>query len=667
MPITEFHSNIGGLNITDSPLSLKDSQATGQSYNYDYSKTGAISKILAPLVVNSLADSQLKSLGLAIHHSVSTDARTVVRCAGTSIQTVNVDAGSFTTLTDDTVSASTTFLDSSSTQPVIAKPFNTSAGTQLWLAGGGMSNINAYTGTNITANGTSAPTGTLSATLGSSGTGGTWSSTGTRFYAIAFRKRGTQALSNAALDVSVNVDDTTKKVVVSTASVTIDTTKYDKVYIYRSAVSGVTAFTTGDLIAQLDSTTTTFDDTGSYITTASVVPRAGNTTDNSVLATGTYKYLQTFKRRLITSKESTIYLSDLNKPESWPIANTVTIPTGGPITGLAVIGYNSPFTTGADEYLVIFKETETWVLTGNDLDDWELKYVDQVGCIGQSYVVNLNGFIAWMDYRGIYLWDGHGKPVYCSRPIEALFASDGDLDKTKLGYGFGVYYQKSNQLIWRVSHRTKGEQKLSIKLDTRLTLPQADQGFDKRILDGVFILDTDSTSTYSGLSYRPTNYDEQLLVGDDTGYVYKMFQSASTATTFGYETKPLDMNQTPVIKRFNRVLVWVERLTDHDLTLNYWADYRNRSEDKSSVKSNMKPSQAQSPALWDVATWDQSYWDDYQPDISVLEFHIHNQEGNGEGQTIKLQFEQTEANAPVRIHGFAVDWEPITTANKGAA
>jgi hypothetical protein len=667
MPITEFHSNIGGLNITDSPLSLKDSQATGQSYNYDYSKTGAISKILAPLALNSIANAQLKSLGLHLHHSVSTDARTVVRCAGTKLQTVNVDAGSFTDLTDDTVSAGTTFLDSSSTQQVVAKPFNTSAGTQLWLAGGGMSNINAYTGTNITANGTPAPTGTLSATLGSSGTGGTWSGTGTRFYAIAFRKRGTQALSNAALDVSVTVDDVTKKVTVSTASVTIDTTKYDKVYIYRSAVSGVTSFTTGDLVTILDSATTSYDDTGSYTTTASVIPRAGNTTDNSVLTTGTYKYLQTFKRRLVTCLNSTLYLSDLNKPESWPIANTITVPTGGPITGLAVIGYNSPFTTGADEYLVIFKETETWVLTGLDIDDWELKYVDQVGCIGQSYVVNLNGFIAWMDYRGIYLWDGHGKPVYCSRPIEALFSSDGDLDKTKLNYGFAVYYQKSNQIVWRVSHRVKGEQKLSIKLDTRLTLPQADQGFDKRILDGVFILDTDSTATYAGLCYRPTNYDEQFLVGDGAGFVYKMFQSASSAVTFDYETRPLDMGNASVIKRYNRVLVWVERLADIDLTLNYWADYRNRSEDKSSVKANMKPSTAQAPSIWDVAYWDQSYWDDYQPDISIIEFHLHNQEGNAEGQTLKLQFEQLEASAPVRIHGFAVDWEPLLNANKGAA
>ncbi len=668
MPITEYKNNSAGLNISDSPLTIKDEQATGQSYNYDYSRTGAISKVLAPGLINTVADTQLKSLGLHVHHSVTTDVRTVIRAAGTKIQTFDTSTAVFTNLSEDTLVSNSDFLTSGSTQPVVGAQFNSASVTQLWLAGGGMSGIYGYNGTNITKNGTVAPTGAITPVLGSSADGGIWTTTGTYFYSVLFRKLGTQAQGNAALDVSITVDDTTKKVTIGLTGITNnDTTKYDKIYLYRSAVSGVSEFTSGDLVAIIASTATSYVDNGDSLLDAQVVPRAVNTTDNSMLATGTYKHLVPFKRRLVTCLNSTVYLSDQNKPESWPTVNTFTIPSGGPITGLGVIGYNSPFTTGADEYLVIFKETETWVFTGTDTDDWELKFVDQVGCIGQSYIVALNGYISWMDYRGVYLWDGHGKPIYASRPIEALFAEDGDLDKTKMMIGWGRYFPKLNQIIWCVSHRTKGEQKILVKMDVRLTVPQIAQGLDTRVIEGVFILDSNTTSFYSGATYRASNYDERLIIGDDAGYVYTAFSSASGAVAFDYETRPLDMGAPAVMKRFNRILVWVERLTDNDLTCNYWVDYRNRSEDKSTVRATMAPRKGAAAALWDVAIWDTSYWDDYLVDIDVIEFHVHSNENNGEGTTLKLQFEQLEASAPVRIHGFAVDWEPMGTVNKGAA
>src|ERR1044072_6195464 len=145
MPVTAYMDNSGGLNITDSPLFMKNNQATGQSYNYDYNVTGAISKVLSPSLLNAVADSQLKTLGLGQYHDVSTDTRTLIRCAGTKIQSVNTSSGVITNLTDDTVSAGTTFLSSSSTQPVVFSPFNTlTGGTQLWMAGGGLSSIVGY-------------------------------------------------------------------------------------------------------------------------------------------------------------------------------------------------------------------------------------------------------------------------------------------------------------------------------------------------------------------------------------------------------------------------------------------------------------------------------------------------------------------------------------------
>lgn len=659
MPITQYYDNSGGLNITDSPLSIEDNQATGQSYNYDYSRTGAISKVLAPAALNAVADAQLKTLGIHIHHSVSTDVRTPVRCAGTKIQTMDVANGIYTAQSEDTTAAGTDFLNSSSTQVVVSSQFNTaSGGTQLWLAGGGMSAIYGYNGTKITKNGVPAPT-TSSFTATPVGSGGTFSA-GTYRWTLVFRKSSTQAVSNAltATEVSATVVNNDSVTLAWTIS-NIDTTKYDQILVYRSAISGSAGFTTGSLIAQLASSATGYLDTGASIASAQVIPRAGGTTDNSELSTGTYKVLSAFKRRLCTALNSTVYLSDLNKPESWPISNSITIPTGGPITGLATVGSNGEYTTGSDEYLMVFKENEIWVITGSSIDDWELNFIAQIGAVNQASVVPMYGYVIWLSYNGIYLWDGSGKPARLSRPINAMFDVDGDIDKTKLSYCWGEYVEQLNQIHWRISHRTKGEQKVSIKLDTRLTIPKVASNIENREIDGVFIFDTDSNALYAGCSFKPSAAQEIFLTGDGAGKCYRMYSSASTAVSFSYETKALDMGAPDRNKRFKRAMVLIERLNDNDLTLLYWADYRTRIEYQSELNATTAPMRGASPSLWDIAIWDVSYWDDYEPDIGMIEFNLHSEENNAEGVSLKLRFEQSEALAPVRIHGLLIDWEDL--------
>lgn len=670
--ITNYMKNSGGLNITDSPLFMQDSQATGQSYNYDYSVTGAISKVLSPSMLNTIADSQLKTVGLGQHHDVSTDVRTLIRCAGTQIQTYNTTSGARTTLTDDTLSANNSFLSVTTTQPVVFSPFNTLVGgTQLWMAGGGLSNIVGYYGSNITTNGVKVFTGSIGVTVNTHNSG-TFSGAGNWYYAVQGRKKSTQTFSNLALDVlgtNVNTDDT---ITLNLATlVGVDTTLYDQIWIWRSAFNGSSGFTTGSIIAKLASTVTTYVDTGTSIADSQNCARSGNSVlDNSVLPVGTYKYVTTFKRRLVVSSGSTFYVSDLNKPESWPTANIFTIPTGGPITGHKPIGVPSEYTTGADEYLCLWKERELWVFTGSSSADWDLKFVDNTGCASQSLVVSFNSFISWMTYNGIFIWDGRGRPSRVSRPIQSLFNADGDLDKPNLSQGYATQYEKGTQIIWRVSHRTKGKNKLSIKMDTRLTALAAQQNLQNPEIDGVFLMDTDSNAYYAICSFRPSTQDEKLIVGDDQGFAYQLYNSASTAVSFDYETKPLDMGHPERQKRFKRVLVYVEKLTQNDLSLYFWADYRIRDEYRSVTKASLAPSKGTQPALWDIALWDQAYWDDYTPDISPIEFNLHNFENNAEGISLKLRFEQLEASAPVRIHGFSIEWDdasnlPIPTAQVG--
>ncbi len=664
--ITMYMNNTGGLNLTDSPLFMQDTQATGQSYNYDYQKIGSISKILAAGVLNTIADSQLKTIGLGVHHDVDTNVRTAIRCAGTKIQTFDPSTGTIVNQMADDTAAGTDFLVSTTKQPVVFTPFNTSTGgTQLWMAGGGLTSVSGYTGSKITVNGTPVPTGVVATSITHSD-GGTFAANGVYYYGVQYRKTSTKALSNVALDVLATITAGTDSVTLDLTGITnIDATKYDEIIVWRSVVAGVSLFTTGSTIAVLAANATTYKDLGTSIADSQNTPRPGNTIlDNSVLPTDTYNSLTAFKRRLVTCFNSTLCISDLNKPESWPLVNRIVVPSGGPIIALGYIGVPSEYTTGADEYLCIWKETELWVFTGTSTSDWQLLFVDRTGTAGQSLVVSFNTFVTWMGYGGIYIWDGKGRPKRVSRPIAAIFESDGDLDKPNLAQGYGCHYEKGNQVIWRVPHRTKGLNKLSIKLDTRLTAQNISQNLNAPEMDGVFLFDTDSNSYYAICSFRPLTYEEQILVGDDAGFVYQMFNSSGNVVLFDYETKPLDMGAPHVVKNYKRVIAYIEKLTVNDLTLYYWNDYRIRDEYKSKVQVSMEPSKGTQPALWDIALWDQAYWDDYTPDISPVEFNIHSMENNAVGLSLKLRFEQLEASAPVRIHGFAIEWEPMSNLPK---
>lgn len=660
-----FFENVGGLNISDSTFAIKDSQATG-GFNYEYVKTGGIQKSLCPSRMNSVADAQLKTLGLFLRNTKA-NVKSIIRAAGTKIQLTDL-VGSFTNLTEDTEDAGTDFLASGSSQPVVGAMATSPASDVLWMAGGGMGGIyGASSDTTVTALGTPAPTGEISTM--ESGGGGSWTTTGTYFYAVAFRKRSTQVISNAALDVSFTVSNVGNSIVVDFSELTnLDTTKYDKIYLYRSAVSGVTAFTAGDLVAQIDSDEPSYTDTGSTLSSSTPVPRAGNTVlDNSELPEGTYDTLTLFKRRLVTASDSTVYLSDLNKFESFPTGNAITVPSGGKITALAVISFTTPTTTGTDEFLAIFKETELWIITGSDVTTWELKFIDSTGCLGQPLVVSANGYLYFIDNRGVYLWDGAGKPVYISRPIEGLFGTDGRLDRSKLNMGFGVFFKRQNEAVWCLTNDDTGEQRYLLKLDLRLTLPQVSNTLGQRILDGVFLQGKIENAAYAGASFvfpTSSNQEDVFISGDGEGYIYRQFYATTGVGAmdydFTYDTKYLDMGRPRVVKQFEKVTVYVDDVGNWDLVLDYWTDFRTGLDDKNSVPVTINANNDGTIALWDVAKWDEAKWDGFTARPKKLVFNLNAQPyNNSQGEVIKLRFRNQNSDEPVTIQGFIVHYSEI--------
>lgn len=727
----DFFNNSGGLNITDSPFQVENGQAV-DGYNYEYLATGGITKRNGHSVINASPDAQLKSLGFW-NYFTPLNIKTMLRAAGTRLQTFNPISGATTTVTDDTALAgSTPFSDD--TRQVVFSQFTSPTNSIAWFAGGGQGSgvINGYNGTHYTKNGVAAPAGSITLTtsaspiltttgdetinsnvvtglasvtgitiglavtgtniptntvvLGISGTSVTLSQAATAsattsainfygalpdntlyYYAIALHKASTGAQSNAALDnfvltgVSGLGTSGGNTVTVSWSISGLDTAADDQIYIYRSSVTGTSGFTSGDLIAMVPSTTTSYLDTGLIQQTANDVPRAGNSLlDNSVLPAGTYNSIKTWKNRLITATGSTLYISDLNKSESWPTVNYIQIPSGGPITALAIISYISPVTAVTDELLVIFKEREMWTLAGTSNLDFALKFVDYVGCLVQPLAVFANGFLFFIDYRGVFLYDGTNKPVYISRLIEFDFSINGDLDLSKLAMGNGTFFRKQNEIIWFLSSASLGEQKLAYKLDLRLSLPKIQENFNGRMANAIFIRDSSSYPIYTCESVLPnasgTFLNEIMYAGDESGNILSMYSNGNGDGTFPvsftHRTKIQDFGTIGTAKRYHKVIVWCRQSTTANLTLKYFVTYQT-DDAHAATQSQSVGNQVTTP-IWDQATWDSPYFDLNVFTYAPLVFNLGNPTIGIEGDALTLEFQQEDFGAPMIIVGYSV-------------
>lgn len=112
-------------------------------------------------------------------------------------------------------------------------------------------------------------------------------------------------------------------------------------------------------------------------------------------------YVATFGRRMIGASKRQIYWSKVDLPDAFPPENTEVVDTGegDTITGLF------PF---SDELLLIFTETATFGLFGNDPQDWTLRPIDlTVGSVGHKSVLEFEQRVAWWSpIHGPVTFDG---------------------------------------------------------------------------------------------------------------------------------------------------------------------------------------------------------------------------------------------------------------------
>lgn len=668
--VQDLFINTGGLNTAESPFVVaQDECSDGQ--NFEYITRGGIKKRAGHTQLNTAADTQLKTIGLGLFNQPG-QARALIRAASTKIQNFDLGTNSASNLTEDTSAAGSDFFASNSIIPVVSSMFTKASNAALWLAGGGLQNLyGVYSTSKVTANGVPAPTGTSSATAG--GTGGTLP-VGTYRYCFVYRKASTQSLSNAALEVGLTSAITAgQNVTLSWTLSNLDTTKYDKIYVYRSAAGGAQGFTTGELIAELSSSTTSYVDSGSSISPSENIPRAGSTiVDNSPLPIGNYNCVVTFKRRLVCATGTTLYISDVDKPESWPTAQVITVPSGGGITGLSVISSVASTATGVDEYLVIFKQNEVWVLTGDGsydslgLPNWSLQFLDHAGCSSQSLAVPASGCLFWIAYRGVYMWNGSSKPVYISEKIEDKFQSGGDIDKSKLSQGWGVFLQNRNQIQWYLSSISEGTQKYCLKLDLKQTLAVAEGDLGIRRVRGVFTPDVTTNAIYAALSCFTSESatDETIYLGDDAGFVYSGFsglKDGSSTVTMQYTTPFLNLGSPNDAKRVHKVVAWVLDSGPYDLTLDYWSAYRYAEGEQGTIKLAISPKLSSAFATWDSSKWDTVVWDGSANQLRKVTFNLAPGTTNAnEGETFRFRFTESSTTTRGLIYGFSIYYSTLS-------
>lgn len=655
--VEDFYVNNEGLNTADSPFIVSKNAAAG-GHNFDYTRRGAFQKRAGHTTLNETADTEVRSLGLNIWNKPGASIK-CIRAAGRKIQDFDLSAFTITNLTEDTTAASSDILGVGATQPVVSAMFNNSNAGVLWMAGGGLAvPYGAYSATKVTKNGVTPPLAS-SFTAVAVGSGGTLQA-GVYKYTLVYRKLSTQATSNASTATEASVTTTSSDSVTLAWTLTNnDTTKYDKILVYRSALNGSAGFTAGALVTTLASSATGYTDTGTSESSSESVPRAGSAAlDNSELPSGTYNSITLWKRRLVAATGSTIYIGDTNKSESFPTANIITVPSGGDITSLSVISLTTATSSEIDELLVIHKQSEVWVITGSSIDDFALKFIANCGAPNQSVVVPTDGYLVWINHRGFYAWNGAGKPKRISAMINDQFERTGEIDKTKLNIAWGVLAEDRHEAQWYLSGKTLGEQQYGLKLD--LNSVTGAEG-------GVFTPDLLSRAHYAGVCFlaSATASDQLILLGDGQGLIYRGFSGVADGTStipMSYITPFLNFGTPTLHKRVHKVVAYVLDNGAFTLTCELWSRFRF-GEDTSASRSLQPSTAVEETAVFDTAIFDTDVFDSATFKVKQLVYNMPPTANNLEGDSFRVEFSESSNTYQPIVYGFSIYYTELAARN----
>lgn len=183
--------------------------------------------------------------------------------------------------------------------------------------------------------------------------------------------------------------------------------------------------------------------------------------DAQALPVGGAKYMTEFNGRLVIAGNSQFQneaiASNIDDPESFPDGETalrIAVSGDGPITGIATGLFND---TVLDPYLVIFKESSTWVYSEIGETSRLVKLNANIGCVSHDTIIVRNGDVYFLSRYGWYgISNGRiikkdGQPYSLGGgAIDDIFEDSGVsqyINRQKLSEAFSVYFQNQDVYV----------------------------------------------------------------------------------------------------------------------------------------------------------------------------------------------------------------------------
>ncbi|KKL88673.1 hypothetical protein LCGC14_1922350, partial [marine sediment metagenome] len=301
--------------------------------------------------------------------------------------------------------------------------------------------------------------------------------------------------------------------------------------IYRTVGNGsVWLF----LTTVLDNVSTTYtDSTADGSLSNETAPQAGDFSDDNFVPPKA-GIVKVWKKTVFMAGDPanpyTLYFSEDNEPESFPLINTFEL--DGKITAM----YES--------YAGLVVETETgkWQVIGDNPDYSLDKIVAGMGCVGRraAGTARLIGYA--VDRDGMRLFD-MSETKKISEPIRDKYDNTSTINKANIELIHTVH-SKSKNLIMQFNPDSSGE--YTSIFAYQYPIDQVETGYWTEI----------KTPSAANLNFldateiEDANGDFQILVGGDDGMIYRLFDDSSknwvdaAGTTYAIDTKL----QTPYIR-----------------------------------------------------------------------------------------------------------------------
>jgi len=362
----------------------------------------------------------------------------------------------------------------------------------------------------------------------------------------------------------------------------------------------------------------------------------------SGVAPGKPAIAEIFANRLVLSGDdsnpSVVYLSALENPENFT-------PTSGPASagaiqvspgdGQKITGLKTLYLpVDSTEILVIFKEKSTYILSGNDADDFTLHQVSsEFGAVGPRSIVVVGNTLMFLSQEGITTLStatvqGNITAGFLSSKVQPVF---NQLNRNQIKYSFALHLRDRQEVWWVVP--PQGANQNQLVMVHHYGLASDGNAWSKRT----------GLSLASGVIYNGKFY-----TGNYTGGVQQQFRGnryGSTAISWRYRTPFYELDSPRLRKRIQDVEIYLKQLSPQDLTVKTAWDAKRGSQAQDTYTLSVTPDA--SSAVYQQATFGEDYY-------GIAGLSICPLIPNGSGKRFQLEFSGNADNQPVELQGWTI-------------